>query len=156
MERINGQPAGYKELAQHVLSWIVCAKRPLKMIDVKYAWAVKDSENELDETAIPDAEDMLLACCGLVIIDKESEIIRLVHYTVQEYFRDTLSRWFPTAHLDIVSTCASYLSFKNFSSGPVRTYEEAHKRLKRPLFTYVVDYWGYHASACSACAPRLN
>jgi len=32
MERINGQPAGYKEFANHVLSWIICAKRPLKTI----------------------------------------------------------------------------------------------------------------------------
>ena len=54
MERINGQPAGYKELANHVLSWIICAKRPLKTKEVQYAWAVKDSEDELDETAIPD------------------------------------------------------------------------------------------------------
>jgi hypothetical protein len=34
--------------------------------------------------AIPDAEDMLSVCCRLVVIDKESEIIRLAHYTVQE------------------------------------------------------------------------
>ena len=155
MERINGQPVGYKKLANHVLSWIICAKRPLKTIEVQYAWAVKDSEDELDETAIPDAEDMLSVCCGLVVIDKESEIIRLVHYTVQEYFQDTLARWFPTAHLDIANTCISYLSFKDFSGGPVRTFEEARVRLKKPLFTYAVDYWGYHTSTCSSCNPQL-
>jgi len=138
-----------------VLSWIICAKRPLQTIEVQYAWAVKDSEDELDETAIPDVEDMLSACCGLVVIDKESEIIRLVHYTVQEYFQDTLTRWFPTAHLDIASTCISYLLFKDFSGGPVRTFEEARVRLKKPLFTYAVDYWGYHTSTCSSCNPQL-
>jgi len=44
MERINGQPAGYQELANHVLSWIICAKRPLKTIEVQYALTVKDGE----------------------------------------------------------------------------------------------------------------
>ena len=127
MERINGQPADYKELANHVLSWIICAKRPLKTIEVQYAWAVKDSVDELDETAIPEAGDMLSACCGLVVIDKESEIIRLVHYTLQEYLQDSLTRWLPTAHLDIANTCVLYLSFKDFSGGPVKTREEAPK-----------------------------
>jgi hypothetical protein len=127
MERINEQPDDYKELANHVLSWIICAKCPLKTIEIQYAWAVKDSVDELDETAIPEAGDMLSACCGLVVIDKESEIIRLVHYTLQEYLQDSLTRWFPTAHLDIANTCVLYLSFKDFSGGPVKTREEAPK-----------------------------
>ena len=122
MERINGQPDDHKELANHVLSWIICAKRPLKTIEVQYAWAVRDSEDGIDEPAIPDAGDMLSACCGLIAIDKESEIIRPFHYTVQEYFQDTLTRWFPDAYLDIVNTCVSYLLFKNFPSVPMRTY----------------------------------
>jgi FOG: Ankyrin repeat len=155
MERINGQPADYKELANHVLSWIICAKRPLKTIEVQYAWAVKDSEDGIDEAAIPEAENMVSVCCGLVVIDKESEIIRLVHYTLQEYFQHTLTRWFTDPHHDIANTCVSYLLFKDFSDGPVRTIKEARERLEKPLFSYSVDYWGHHASVCSACIPRL-
>jgi FOG: Ankyrin repeat len=94
---------------------------------------------------------MLWARCH----NKESEIIQLIHYTLQEYFQDTLTRWFPTAHLDIANTCVSYLSFKDFSGGPVRTSEEARERLEKPLFTYAADYWGHHISACSACVPQL-
>ena len=138
-----------------MLSWIICAKRPLKTREVQYAWAVKDSGDAIDEAAIPDAKPMLSVCCGLVFINKESEIIRLAHYTVQEYFPDTLTQWFPTADFDIASTCVLYLSFKHFSGGPVQTYEEAHERLKIPLFFYAVDYWGYHAFACSFCTPQL-
>ena len=37
MEQINGQPADHKELANHVLSWIICAKSPLKTIEAQYA-----------------------------------------------------------------------------------------------------------------------
>ena len=112
-----------------MLSWIICTKYPLKTIEVQYAWAVKDSEDELNETAVPDTEHMLSACCRLVVIDKKSEIIRLVHFTGQEYFQDTLNRWFPRAHFDIANTCVSYLSFKDSSGGPVRAYEKARERL---------------------------
>jgi hypothetical protein len=125
------------------------------MIEVQYAWAAKNSLNKLDETAIPDAEDILSACYGLVVIDKESEVIRLAHYTVQEYFQDALTRWFPNAHRDIANTCVSYLSFEDFSGGPVKTHEEGRERLEKPLFTYAVDYWGHHTSVGSFCTPQL-
>jgi FOG: Ankyrin repeat len=95
------------------------------------------------------------ACCGLVIIDKKREIIQLVHSTLHEYFQDTLNRWFPTTNFDIANTCVLYLSLKDFSGGPVKSYEEAHERLKKPLFSYAVDYWGHHASASSFCTPQL-
>ncbi|EGS19501.1 uncharacterized protein CTHT_0049690 [Thermochaetoides thermophila DSM 1495] len=155
MERINGQPSDYKELANHVLSWIVCAKRPVKTIEVQYAWAVRDCEGRIEEAAVPDVEDMLLACCELVVVDKESDIIRLVHCTAQEYFQDTLTRWFPDGHSNIANTCVSYLSFNDFSGGPVKTREEAYERLEKPLFSYAVDHWGHHISACPSSTFRL-
>jgi len=48
MERINGQLDDHKELANHVFSWIICAKRQLTAREVQYAWAVRDSEDEID------------------------------------------------------------------------------------------------------------
>jgi len=98
---------------------------------------------------------MLSACCGLVIIDKKSEIIRFVHYTVQEYFQYTLARRFPNANLEIVNTCVLYLPFKDLSGGPARAYEEARERLEKPLFSYAVDGWRHHTSACSFCTLQL-
>ena len=46
-------------------------------------------ESELDEENLPEIEDMVSVCAGLVTVDEESEIIRLVHYTTQEYFERT-------------------------------------------------------------------
>ena len=44
---------------------------------------------KLDEENLPEIEDMVSVCAGLVTIDEESNIIRLVHYTTQEYFERT-------------------------------------------------------------------
>jgi hypothetical protein len=116
MERINGQTG-----------WIQAARQPCAILDhlrqtssVQYAWAVKDSEDELDEAAIPDAEDMFSACCGLVVIDKESEIIRLVHYTLQEYFQDALPNDFRL--LSLISQIPAYRIFR------LRTFQVALSR----------------------------
>jgi hypothetical protein len=46
-------------------------------------------ETELDETNLPEIEDMISVCADLVTVDGESNIIRLVHYTTQEFFERT-------------------------------------------------------------------
>ncbi|KAM7210536.1 hypothetical protein V8F06_014081 [Rhypophila decipiens] len=73
---------------------------------------------ELDYDNIPEIEDILGACAGLVTVDEESNIIRLVHYTTQEYLENTRAQWLPDAEDDITRISATYLSFHVFSSGP--------------------------------------
>jgi hypothetical protein len=58
---------------------------------------VEAGESELDEDNLPQIEDMVSVCAGLVTVDEESGIIRLVHYTTQEYFQRTQKIWFPDA-----------------------------------------------------------
>jgi hypothetical protein len=89
MERIYGQKAGLKELAQQVLGWITCAKRPLTTTELQHALAVEIGDQELDKDNLPQLDDMTSVCAGLVTIDEESNTIRLVHYTIQEYFERT-------------------------------------------------------------------
>jgi len=89
MERIEGQLSDQEELAKQVLSWITCAKRPLTVSELQHALAVEVSEVELDEDNISSIDDIVSVCAGLVTVDEESRIIRLVHYTTQEYFERT-------------------------------------------------------------------
>ena len=141
MERINGQMPGHQELAKHVLSWITCAKRPLTTTELQHAWAVRDSEDELDKDSLPEVEDMISVCAGLVTVDHDGGIIRLVHYTTQEYFEQTLDASFPNVHFEMARTCVAYLSFSTFSSGA-----KHYPRLQAdPLISYAARNWGHHA-----------
>src|SRR3982074_897423 len=117
MERIGGQFEYQEKLAKQVLSWITCAKRPLTTSELQHALAVEVGESALDEENLPQIEDMVSVCAGLVAVDKESNIIRLVHYTTQEYFKRTQNHWFPNAEPEITTTCVTYLSFNIFQSG---------------------------------------
>ena len=151
MERINGQVIDYKRLANQVLSWIVCAKRPLTTHELQHALAVEVGESELNDSKIPDIEDMVTVCAGLVTVDEESGIIRLVHYTTQEYFEETQKSWFPKAEVEITKICITYLSFRVFESGFCETWSEFEDRLQQnPLYGYAARNWGYHA--CPALA----
>jgi hypothetical protein len=117
MEIINGQQPGFRRLAEKVLSWITYAKRPLTTSELQHALAVVVGDSKLDEDNLERAERMVSVCAGLVTIDEESGIIRLVHYTTQEYFEQTQRRWFPDAEAHITTTCVTYLSFDEFGSG---------------------------------------
>ncbi|KAJ3951499.1 hypothetical protein N0V92_012088 [Colletotrichum tropicale] len=92
MERIEGQLDEQKTLAKDALSWIVCARRPLETLELQHALAVERGTAELDRDNITELEDIVSVCAGLIAIDEESGIIRLVHYTTQEYFERTAER----------------------------------------------------------------
>ncbi|KAF7507240.1 hypothetical protein GJ744_010798 [Endocarpon pusillum] len=146
MERIEGQVGDQEMLAKQVLSWITCAKRPMTTLELQHALAVESDDSELDEDNLPEVEDMVSVCAGLVTVDEESKIIRLVHYTTQQYFEQTQNRWFPDAETDITTVCLTYLSFDVFESGICCTDDEFEERLRsNPLYNYAAKTWGHHA-----------
>lgn len=150
MERIEGQITDSQKLAKQVLSWITCAKRNLTTIELRQALAVEIGKLELDEENLPDIEDMISVCAGLVTVDKESATVRLVHYTTQEYFERTQIFWFPYAQTDIMVACVTYLSFDVFATGPCSTDEQFKARLqKNVLYDYAAKNWGHHARVAS-------
>lgn len=155
MKRIQGQVHDQSEMAIQVLAWITCAKRPLTTIELRTALAVEIGQSEFDPENMPDLTDMVSVCAGLVTVDEESDIIRLVHYTTQEYFERTQATWFPRAHHDIGRICISYLSLDVFAveSWLMKTELDAHLSINlhdfqcnHPLLVYAGHFWGHHVN----------
>lgn len=145
MDRIKGQ-TGSRELAIQVLSWITCARRRLTTLELQHALAVEIGKSDLDEDNLPEIEDLVSVCAGLVTVDEESNIIRLVHYTTQEYFERTQTHWFPNANVNITTICVTYLSFGVFESGFCSTDDSFNERLQlNHLYEYAARNWGHHA-----------
>jgi ankyrin repeat protein len=145
MDRIEGQLKDQEELAKQALSWITCARRPLTTLELQHALAVEVAEFKLDEDNLPEIEDIVSVCAGLVTVDEESNIIRLVHYTTQEYFQRTQKHWFPNAETRITETCVTYLSFNEFESGMCQNDKDFEQRLHfNKLYDYAAHNWGYH------------
>ncbi|KAF3933651.1 Ankyrin-1 [Dactylellina cionopaga] len=141
MKRIQGQLGRASEHALKALSWITCAHRQLHPSELRTALAVEVGKSEFDEENLPDLGSVVSLCGGLVTIDEESDTIRLVHYTTQEYFERSWDTWFPDAQDDITRICISYLSFKNLS---IPIFGITTKRLN-PLFDYAALNWALHA-----------
>jgi ankyrin repeat protein len=158
MERIEGQLKDQEELAKRVLSWITCAKRPLATSELQHAFSVEvePADSELDGDGLPQIEDVVSVCAGLVVIDKESDIIRLVHYTAEEYFQRTKEKWFPNAEADIAKVCLTYLSFDVFEGCFCLSDKDFETRLRlHTFYDYAAQNWGYHAHAASTEVEQL-
>jgi len=152
---MNRIPYKRMKLAKQVLSWIICAKRPLTTLELQHALAVEDDMSELDN--LPQLEDIVSICVGLVTIDKRSNVIRLVHYTAHEYFDRTRGKWFPNAESEITTTCITYLSSTIFESGICQTDEDFEERLQsNQFFEYAARNWGHHARIAPTSDLVLN
>ncbi|RYP49030.1 hypothetical protein DL768_005170 [Monosporascus sp. mg162] len=158
MERIERQVSDRPEVAKQVLSWITCAKRPLTTTELQHALAVEIGKPELGEGNLSTIEYMVSVCAGLVTVDEESGIIRLVHYTTQEYFIKTQGQWFPNVQADITAICVTYLSFNIFEKGFCKTDMEFEERLRLyPLYDYATHNWGHHArEPLTLCQEVIN
>lgn len=148
MRRVQGQKEGYKRLAEQLLSWITHAKRSLSIMEIQHALSVRAGMTELDKDFLPQIEILGSICAGLVLVDRNSNTIRLVHYTARDYFQRMRS--FPNAQTDITVTCVRYLSFNTFAVGCCSTEKEFRERLRlNPLYDYASRNWGHHALASS-------
>ena len=79
---------------------------------------------------------------GIVTIDREGGIIRLVHYTVEKYLEKELPE--VQANTEIARTCLTYLGFDVFSL-PCDNKESLNERVKKyKLSSYAADHWGDH------------
>jgi ankyrin repeat domain-containing protein 50 len=98
------------KLAMRLLMRVTHALRPLTVGEIQHALAVMDlepEENDLDESGedLPDTGLLITVCEGLVAIDPQSDLIRLIHYTTQDYFDRHREKVFPKAQIDISLTC---------------------------------------------------
>ncbi|KAL9610579.1 MAG: hypothetical protein Q9167_004730 [Letrouitia subvulpina] len=144
MLRIEHQNDDDKQLAWKVLSWISFAARPLLLDELRDAVAVEPEMHHLDKDDRHDEELLTSVCVGLVIVDQTSQIVRLCHYSTEEYLDRTRTLRFPTAQLNISKTCLTYLLFREFEHGPV-VEDEALLRIKEyPLLSYAATNWGKH------------
>ncbi|KAL7972114.1 hypothetical protein HDV63DRAFT_402762 [Trichoderma sp. SZMC 28014] len=169
MKRIREQKPGFCRLATNTLSWLTHAKRQLKKLELQYALAVNmelDSNNipeEFDDDCIPEIDLIVSSCHGLVTVDEESDVIRLVHYTTQEYFDRMREQWFPEAETKITNVCALYVTMNNFyHTRPDSNMKESgfvgirDKLQLDPFFGYACANWGYHAREADSSSKIVH
>ncbi|CAF9942356.1 hypothetical protein IMSHALPRED_003636 [Imshaugia aleurites] len=148
VEKIRRQSGEDGGLGMRVLSWVTHTKRPLLVDELAHGLAVEydDDEgahDELDTDNLSSSRSLVDVCAGLVIIDPSSQIIRLVHYTTQEYFDKERLHLFENAEVEISRASLTYLSYDIANTIPSDdVISDAIEEF--PYLTYASLFWFLH------------
>ena len=146
IERIENQLPEDSAMAKSALLWISFARRLLTTEELCHILATRPGDKELNVDNVADVEDIVSVCAGLVVVDDGSNVIRLVHYTLQEYLLQTRDSWSPTARNDVAEACLTYLSFDTFRSGRSYSKKLLENKIRQYSFLrYAAQNWGHHA-----------
>lgn len=135
LDRINSQVREPRMLAQNTLTILVTARRALAPQELCHALAVSLETEQVDnDEDVREIEDVLAACAGLVTVDTESDVVRLVHKSTQDYFKRNRTRLFPKAEYLMGNICAVYRNCMT------------EERDKAPFYNYADRNWWSHLS----------
>ncbi|KAL8888434.1 MAG: hypothetical protein Q9192_006176 [Flavoplaca navasiana] len=147
LRRIEDQDEERAALAKKVLAWILYASRSLTIVEVQHALAAESTEppQGVDEEWINNPNDIIYSCAGLVTLDQKTNVIRMVHYSAQEYFSANRQTHFPHGHKDIATVCLKYLASNLFSNGRRKNKQEVKVQCaENPFLDYAAHFWGFH------------
>lgn len=85
MPRIEAQDERDADRAKQVFAWIYYAREPLSLGQLQYALAIRPGDKAIDQAGCVKGDILTTTCGGLVVLDKESQIVRFVHPTTRSY-----------------------------------------------------------------------
>ncbi|KAL6715324.1 hypothetical protein ACLMJK_007590 [Lecanora helva] len=111
IKRIENQPIGRAQLAMRALLWVSHAYRPLSKAELCEALAFQPGDTRLDKDDVPVAKHLIDYCCGLIILDDQGDLCRLMHHSLREFLLTNQEGVFSSGQQYITSTCLTYLAF---------------------------------------------
>ena len=109
---LNHQSRYETARAIKILSWLAKARRNLTVDEVRIAIADVDEESpwcKVDFEDLPMRAMITDLCGGLVTIDGDTDTVRFIHFSVQEYLLE--NKVVAADHSDLANTCAQHLVY---------------------------------------------
>lgn len=153
LQRIYDQPAETVELAETVLLWVICARQTLTVMQLQHMYATQElpDDTALEDDDLPDADILTGACSGLITVNRESQAIHAIHYTVHQYFERSHGQKLMAARLSLTKVSLTYLALPNFSSGFCASDAAMLQRLTEyPFLEYAAKHWGSEMNVVEA------
>lgn len=145
--RIQSQDAQSKtraNLGLSVLMWLSHAKQPFKDHELQHAVAINLENGTMNDLT---SADFFVDCCfGLVVKDQDTNIIRLVHQSVNEYLQSNQESLFPDGHAIIARSCLWYY----LQNGPRSAAQASVWRTTMPFLPYAAAFLMVHATDVAA------
>ncbi|KAH7395520.1 hypothetical protein BKA64DRAFT_723831 [Cadophora sp. MPI-SDFR-AT-0126] len=141
MDRIAEQFKIKISIAHRLLAWLTRVRRPLSPGELLHAFAIREGDQEFRNDMLYGMDYLLVTCKGLVEVDRESNVVRLVHRSGEE---------------DIAGTCLTYLPLNELQEQPAD--QDALQKLidRYPFLQYSAISWGHHAKAIQHVTQEME
>jgi Ankyrin repeats (3 copies) len=152
--QIEQRPDSLRRLAEHSLTWVLCAKRLLNELELCEAVSFEPSTEPRTILQRYTLKDILDACANLLYL--EGGFVRPIHYSVKEYFAPSSHRTpvrtpsvvyhFGAAHAYLAATCLSYLLNDGLGQALCQSVHDLcfERVCKLPLCYYAAWYFDEH------------
>lgn len=139
-------------------------------MELRHALAIRgDKSSSLPSEEVLESTNLMIkVCMGLVIVERESGVIRLLHHTTLEYLQETMTclwnledsgtvetRLLPPksskcamqeVHQDIAKACIKYLSILSVQLFFIKGDWKYHRKApdEYPFLKYAIYHWARH------------
>src|SRR5256714_2156161 len=156
LKRLGGRSKERRETALETLMWVCASTRPLNFLELRDALAVQVDSRALDVRSFRSRRLVEEICLGFVKIEKQTQEVRLIHFTLEEYLRNKPD-FVDEAHQKITAKLLTLLKFDtaqqkmlklglNCDSSQGRSMDDDKRELA--IFDYAFWNWQYHARRC--------
>ena len=147
-KRILAQKDAAPQLALRAFRWIQCSYEPLCSETLLDAICVETGDQgEFFYENTMTVSRLLKVCQNLLIFDKQQNVFRFAHLSVDEYLETKLRK--DDSHSEMAKVCLSLLctpSFWHNYDQTLETIEACHS--DRHLLLYSAVFWPWHFSHC--------
>ncbi|KAF1956409.1 hypothetical protein CC80DRAFT_446319 [Byssothecium circinans] len=143
-QRVFGEGGVSSSDSKKLLSWLVCAKRPLKWREIQCAVAIN-----LDEQTINWEQDRFVVdskeLCGSLVEVRTDDTVDLVHHTTKRYLVEKNVVDIAAEELSLTLLCLGYLKFPCFDADDGLSDIGLYIELGYcGFFNYAYAYWCRH------------
>jgi hypothetical protein len=129
-----------RDFVRRILGWVFRARRILKMAELQEVLALDEDSPALDLDDCVDAETLEMMCGGLIVHDRDRDLVTFSHETVRPFLETQECMSIPS-HSVISMTCLAYFRLPPFENP--HPPKEPRKEFK--FGYYAADFWAVHA-----------
>ncbi|KAH6870867.1 ankyrin repeat-containing domain protein [Coprinopsis sp. MPI-PUGE-AT-0042] len=147
-DRILKQRPSHVLLAKTVLVWVLNSLGPITIQELERAVATSPKTYRFEANRLAPGKTLMALCRGLVTLEEESRLVRLVHYTAKDTLEKLLHGSFPHPHSHLSTVCMTHLTQCGFQNTTINSEEDfIAARQADPLLANASDAWFFHTHA---------
>ncbi|KAH6909717.1 hypothetical protein BKA70DRAFT_1187477 [Coprinopsis sp. MPI-PUGE-AT-0042] len=137
-QRILAQAPRKALLAKNTLTWVVHATRSLTIEELQAAVAICPDTHKSTPDRLAQESVLIGLCHGLVAVEEETHLVRLVHYTAKDTLECLVSETFAQPHALLSAVCS-------LLGSPDRQWLSLEQAFQgETLLSYAYESWSTH------------